>query len=287
MATYNNAVTGDPLTMPYQAHDGKYSASAFLIWKTPPTPEKYNHRRMKEYYHSFGLDRQMALRAPDAYMAGLQRKFRMLWNFFPLACGLTFLAFPLVWHDRWSRMAMIIIGVLLLLHSQLASSWIFPHYLAPVGALFFAISFQALRQLRVIQRESNFGPMLVRIVIVFSIIKLIPMFASYQNPTHFHARNFVEQKLLSNSDRDLVIVSYADDYDVHAEWVYNNADIDGSPIVWARDMGPEKNAKLMEYFAGRKVWRWHLETDDPIALKEFDRATVYSPSNLHNHLSEK
>jgi hypothetical protein len=287
MATYNKAVTGDSLTMPYQEHDGKYSASAFLIWKTPPTPEAYNHPRMKEYYHSFGLDRQMALRAPDAYLAGLQRKFRMLWNFFPLACGISFLAFPLIWHDRWSRLAIIIIGFLLLLHSQLASSWIFPHYLAPVAALFFAISFQALRQLRVMQRESNFGSMLVRIVLVFSIIKLAPMFLSYQQPTQFHARHSVEQKLLEQPAQDLVIVSYADDYDVHAEWVYNEADIDGSEIVWARDMGPEKNAKLMKYFAGRKVWRWHLETDDPIALTEVTAESSHSLPNLKNHLSEK
>jgi len=40
----------------------------------------------------------------------------------------------------------------------------------------------------------------------------------------------------------------------HDEWVYNGADIDGSKVVWARDLGPEQNAKLMTYFQDRNVW---------------------------------
>jgi hypothetical protein len=43
------------------------------------------------------------------------------------------------------------------------------------------------------------------------------------------------------------------------DYVYNAADIDGAPIVWARDMGPEKNQELLNYYRGRKVWL--LEAD--------------------------
>jgi hypothetical protein len=38
------------------------------------------------------------------------------------------------------------------------------------------------------------------------------------------------------------------------QWIYNAADIDGSPVVWARDLGPEQNRALMDYFRGRMVW---------------------------------
>jgi hypothetical protein len=39
-----------------------------------------------------------------------------------------------------------------------------------------------------------------------------------------------------------------------AGWVYNGADIDGSKVVWANDMGPEKNRELIQYFKGWQVW---------------------------------
>jgi hypothetical protein len=60
-------------------------------------------------------------------------------------------------------------------------------------------------------------------------------------------------RLAAEGGRHVVIVRYADDHTPHREWVFNAADIDASPIVWARDRG-EDNARLRAYFAGRKFW---------------------------------
>jgi hypothetical protein len=49
-------------------------------------------------------------------------------------------------------------------------------------------------------------------------------------------------------------VHYGPHHNVHDDYVHNAADIDSSPVVWARDMGPEKNAGLVQYFRSRKVW---------------------------------
>jgi hypothetical protein len=43
--------------------------------------------------------------------------------------------------------------------------------------------------------------------------------------------------------------------------VWNAADIDGSKVVWARDMGEAANQELLDYFKDRRVWR--LNGDDP------------------------
>ena len=43
---------------------------------------------------------------------------------------------------------------------------------------------------------------------------------------------------------------YQPQHDPLQEWVYNNADIDGSKVVWARDMGPEQNEELIRYYMG-------------------------------------
>ena len=53
----------------------------------------------------------------------------------------------------------------------------------------------------------------------------------------------------------IAIVRYRPNHNlIGNEWVYNNADIDGSKVVWARDMGSEKNQRLLNYFRDRKVW---------------------------------
>ena len=65
----------------------------------------------------------------------------------------------------------------------------------------------------------------------------------------------------------LVICSYGDEYPIVNDWVYNRADIDGSKIVWARDLGNAKNAQLFEYYADRKIWRCHFKDDDTRTLE--------------------
>jgi hypothetical protein len=42
----------------------------------------------------------------------------------------------------------------------------------------------------------------------------------------------------------------------HEEWVYNPANIDAAPVIWALDLGPTENEKLRRYYAGRSFWRF-------------------------------
>jgi hypothetical protein len=49
----------------------------------------------------------------------------------------------------------------------------------------------------------------------------------------------------------LVFVHYAPQHLFQEEWVWNAADIDGARVVWARDLGPEENEKLRDYYPDR------------------------------------
>jgi hypothetical protein len=69
----------------------------------------------------------------------------------------------------------------------------------------------------------------------------------------------------------LVFVHYSPRHIYQYEWVWNEADIDNSRIVYARDLGPEEDQKLIRYYPNRTVWL--LEPDEPVPqLSPYARA---------------
>jgi len=70
--------------------------------------------------------------------------------------------------------------------------------------------------------------------------------------------------LQNSGGKHLVLVRYTMLHDPGDEWVYNDAEIDASPVVWARELDPASNAKLLQYFADRQVWL--VEPDSPLPL---------------------
>jgi hypothetical protein len=87
-------------------------------------------------------------------------------------------------------------------------------------------------------------------------------------PTPLQGRSAVLKTLTEYPGRHLIIVRYKPDHDPTLEWVYNGADIDKSKVVWARDMGKERNQELTKYFRNRQVWL--VEPDEtPLKLATY------------------
>jgi hypothetical protein len=74
-------------------------------------------------------------------------------------------------------------------------------------------------------------------------------------------------ELKKDGERHLVIVRYGPEHSPDKEWVYNNANIDGAKVVWAREMDPAQNRRLLEYFQDRRAWLLEVIRDDsPLTL---------------------
>ena len=71
----------------------------------------------------------------------------------------------------------------------------------------------------------------------------------------------VRERLLATAGDDLVFVRYGPVHVPHFEWVYNGAAIDKQPIVWAREIDPQSDAALRDYFSPRKAWI--VDADSP------------------------
>ena len=81
----------------------------------------------------------------------------------------------------------------------------------------------------------------------------------------------IQSELEARPGKQLIIVHYPSYSDVPAQdWIYNDADIDHARVVWARDLGPEENQRLLRYYSNRSAWL--LEPDaHPPRLQPYPR----------------
>jgi len=166
--------------------------------------------------------------------------------------------------------------VLVLTAGMAIEIFLLPHYLAPFTAAFYAIGLQAMRHLRLWSPEGRpVGMTMVRLTVTVCFVmaglrlcaeplhlnlRLAEWPASEWNvkwygPGQFGTeRAHIEAGLERLPGRQLVIVRYSPDHYPFDEWVYNAADIDGSKVIWAREMDPANDLELIHYYKDRKVW---------------------------------
>jgi hypothetical protein len=62
--------------------------------------------------------------------------------------------------------------------------------------------------------------------------------------------------------KHLILVRYTEDHNLHDEWVYNGAEIDGAKVLWAREVDAAQNTELFHYFRERTIWLVEPDTDN-------------------------
>jgi hypothetical protein len=275
-AYYNRGVTGSPFRLAYQVNHDAYSRSRYFVWQSPGPPVAYNHAVMQDFYDDeFGTYRWM--RTARGFVRTRIAKAEMLWKFY-LGPTLTLagLAFPCVLGDR--RMRFPLWAMAANLCGMGVEVFSLPHYLAPAYGLLLILLVQCLRHLAQWRwRGRDAGIALVWVVPVIGCVMVllrlgaaagsVPMEARW--PRGNLERAGIERNLESKPGQQLVLVQYGETHSFHREWVYNHADIDGARVVWARDMGEERNKELIRYFSDREVWLLRVETGVPPVLQPY------------------
>jgi hypothetical protein len=258
MAYYNFRVTGDCLRMPYQVHEATYGYTPLFLWQSPgPVPE-YRHEIMRVLYLDWVRETFEIQRSWSGFLAVKSDQLLRFWLFavgIPLTIPL--ILAPRVFRDRRVRLALAMIAAVVA--ALLGTAWIWPHYAAPAVPAVLLLVIQAVRHVRAVRRRHRVtGRHMVRALIISQFLLFLLHAASYLvEPPHPFAKQRADlvAQLRATNTRHLVIVHYSQGHSVHDEWVYNDADIDAAPIVWARSMGPELDQRLLRYFADRQAWR--------------------------------
>src|SRR5579864_607235 len=292
MMLYFYRTTGHPFTIPYKVNMQRYGY-VYFPWQKFNSNLHFNHEAMRVFYERELPDTAMRWRK-NSLEVTLFRCFN-LWSFFlnsALMIPLLFLVFALPVNLRiedldWQTRFLLIGCAFSVVALFLPTLYLSPHYAAPLTCAFYILYLNAL------QRVGSWSPgrrpvgrMLVRAVPVVCLILALtyivdPAWRRLNGLaistwyTHWEPldRTGIEETLQSAPGQQLVIVRYGPQHESVNEWVFNGAGIQGAKIVWARDMGPEKNQELINLHPSRRVWLLEPDYTPP-------RLTAYSAEGL-------
>ncbi len=270
---YDYKAFGSPLTLPYTVNRAQYATVPYYIWQHPRPEPAYRHAAMRNFYEKEEMGFYRLIHSPSGFVPYTLGKVVFTLLFYSgIALLVPLIMARRVFVDR--RIRLLVVCVLVLAGGLIIEIFVLPHYVAPFTAAFYAIGLQAMRHLRVWKPEGRpVGLAMVRFVVALCVLLAgVRLFAkplhmapqewppsdwlfTWYGPEHFGTeRADMEAQLEHLPGGQLAIVRYGTDHNPLNEWVYNSADIDGSKVVWAREMDAADNLELTRNYRGRRVW---------------------------------
>lgn len=248
-ALHNRAVTGLFTKLPYQVSREQYGVPTTFRFQALPTPTRDLTREQRLDY----LAQSAIHDAPTSVVTRLEA----LQFFLPLPLIPAFVAAAFARH----RIALIPIAGLFV--GTLVYPYFYPHYLALVAPLFLFAITAGLERLPRPLAVTLMTFAALQFAILYGVhLKHDPQqlaaIERFEAPNYIswgdsEGRREVGNRLERESGPQLVFVRYSQQHGFH-EWVANEADIDASKIIWARDLGPAPNTALKQYYPSRKAW---------------------------------
>jgi hypothetical protein len=114
-----------------------------------------------------------------------------------------------------------------------------------------------LREARTWHRPGRrWGRWAARWVVLLLCTQAVALFAGYQagwrDDWHYR-RAGLQARLAADGKKHLVLVRHGPGNNYHQSWVWNGADIEGAPVVWAVDRGEGRNQELVDHFREYQV----------------------------------
>jgi hypothetical protein len=266
MGYYNRELTGDPLLFPHVLNTRVYGSRAPFLWDHKGPERSYKNQQFADFYNGWERENYDNTRAGVARVSK-EKLVRYGATFFWFGELLMLPAIPFLFRDR--KMWLLIATVLLVAAGTFVVIWSNGHYAAPVTCAIFGLVAQAIRHLRVMRMGARgVGLALSRAIVVLLAVET-GVFVAFRmcSPLSWTcqgdpSRAAIAEKLGRTSGQHLILVRYDADHNIHDEWVYNGAEINGAKVVWARELDKDQNKKLLEYFKDRKAWLVTPDSDN-------------------------
>jgi hypothetical protein len=214
----------------------------------------------------------------------------------PLLAILLYFSLPMVLHrSRW----MLLMGISILFTfvcMSFAVWWDQYHYMAPVTSGVVLLFVEGCRQFYSSSRKLRDRQIVMTCFAVLTIGSIVFLQLTYHASTNRSSSYSIDRDLLRRSLTDgepaqilipkraayfkyeldriadklpgkyVAIVSYDNNFDFHDEVIFNRSDLENAKLIWAHDLGGEKNDSLVNHYNDRKVLFVHIG-DSGIAIK--------------------
>jgi hypothetical protein len=267
-AWYFWRVTGSALRMPYQVAFDQYAASGTFFWEPLKHPH-YRHAVLERFYVSMATDLRAAYSSGGGILVTTLAKLYTIARFYigPLVFCVFAMVPALVANKRTRRLLLclaIVFGAMFVIAPMQV------HYAGPVASILILTGTYALRRFWLLKRRGwTVGLYLLPAMSMLVLMSSVVTFLEESRSSPPTPRAQVLAALTSTRSKHLVFVRYSPLHDIHGEeWVYNDADLQNSGVIWARDMGDEKNHQLLQAFNDRRAWM--IEPDSvPTKLSDY------------------
>jgi hypothetical protein len=265
MARYNHAVTGSVARMPYAVYEATYNpAPLFVAWQEPSPGRLYRHDVLTRFFNEFCTQQWACQRTADGWCRHHAERLNWLRAFLVGPLLVPLLMLPAVL--RRGRCLFAAVECVTVVLAHLMTFGILPHYVAPVLGSFMLLVVEGWRRLLLVRYGSiRIGRMVGLVTLLMVLVELA--FVAYSRmvatPGWEAERARLDATLRQRGARHLVVVRYGPEHVVHDEWVYDEADIDASAVVWAREMDPDSMRRLLFSFPDRHAWLLEADVRPP------------------------
>lgn len=284
LGIYNRAVTGSPWKLPYSAHDEQYPRTPHFLFMPLKPEHTFRHEDLHQFHNGWEADHWRRQRTLRGYLADAKIKVidfaESVAN--PPYLLLALAALPWVLRRRaHPRLLFAAAALLFFIAGQFILTWgLSSHYAGAATVLFLAVLLPCLQYLTGWSWRSWPVGQVVTVTLVvlflYSTARSIPPMRKDKAEGWKVHRHELVQRLQHSGGQHLILVPPMLPGETRERFdlvIYNSADIDQSPVVWARSLSAAENAKLLRHFAGRKVWLMkELSNDGRVTIVPFQPA---------------
>jgi hypothetical protein len=271
LAYYNYSVTGNPLKLPYMEYTEQYDYVPLFLFQQMDKPVEYDKKSFAVSITDAELYRQSRESVGSFVKTVVARA--IIFNVNYLLSPILLFFFVWSFASQSNRKNWLYLNLLLLIFigGISLSTYFNQSYAAPIYGVFIILTVGAAREIWHSADRQNIKRLIVLSVPVCLLTGIILLGAGIAQRNNIEdtgrQRAEIEAKLRSEGGKHLIFV---DPYPQGSDnpntvssyvYIYNEADIDDSKIVWANQLNQIENAKLVDYFGDRRVWLLKLDKD--------------------------